>query len=259
MSEWRRFTGELAGWTLGHGPRLVFVHGFTQTANSWKPIAAQLAANGYESIVVDQPGHGESSAVRTDLADTSGLLTSQCGEGVYIGYSMGARLCLHAAVLHPQQVSGLALLGASPGIADDIERAARRTSDEKLADKVERIGLEAFLDEWLAQPLFAGLHLDDEQRADRLLNSASGLATSLRLAGTGVQDSLWSRLGQLSMPVLAMAGEHDERYVAIGQRIAASVPDGRFEEIADAGHAAHLQDPDRVVALLRNGLTDIHW
>ncbi len=259
MSEWRRFTGELAGWTLGHGPRLVFVHGFTQTGSSWKPIAAHLAANGYESIVVDQPGHGESSEVRTDLAATAGLLTSQCGRGVYIGYSLGARLCLHAAVLHPQLVRGLGLVGASPGIADDTERAARREADEKLADKVERIGVEAFLDDWLAQPLFAGLRLDDQQRADRLRNSANGLATSLRLAGTGAQDSLWSRLGELGMPVLAMAGEHDEKYVEIGRRIGASVPDGRFEEIAGAGHAAHLQDPDRVIALLRSWLNDLNW
>ncbi|MGZ4770468.1 MAG: alpha/beta fold hydrolase, partial [Ilumatobacteraceae bacterium] len=68
MSDWRRLAGELAAWTCGQGPRLVFVHGFTQTANSWKPIAARFASDGYESIVVDQPGHGDSAEVRTDLA-----------------------------------------------------------------------------------------------------------------------------------------------------------------------------------------------
>lgn len=259
MSDWRRLTGELAGWTCGQGPRVVFVHGFTQTARSWWPIAEHFAASGYEAIVVDQPGHGESVDVRTDMATTAQLLTSQCGRAVYVGYSMGARLGLHAAVLHPQVVAGLALVGGSPGIAGDIERAARREADEKLADEIERIGVEAFLDDWLAQPLFAGLNLDDEQRADRLRNSASGLATSLRLAGTGAQASLWSHLGQLDMPVLVMAGEHDLKYVDIGRQIAASVPDGRFEQIAGAGHAAHLQDPGRVTALLQDWLADIHW
>jgi 2-succinyl-6-hydroxy-2,4-cyclohexadiene-1-carboxylate synthase len=223
------------------------------------PIAEHFAANGYESIVIDQPGHGESVEVRTDLATTAQLLTSQVGRAVYVGYSMGARLCLHAAALHPQLVAGLALVGGSPGIAGDAERAERRRADEKLADEIERIGVEAFLDDWLAQPLFAGLNLDDEQRADRLRNSASGLATSLRLAGTGAQASLWSRLGELGMPVLVTAGEHDEKYVDIGRRIAASVPGGRFEEIAGAGHAAHLQDPVQVTALLEDWLGDIHW
>jgi 2-succinyl-6-hydroxy-2,4-cyclohexadiene-1-carboxylate synthase len=223
------------------------------------PIAEHFAANGYESIVIDQPGHGESVEVRTDLATTAQLLTSQVGRAVYVGYSMGARLCLHAAALHPQLVAGLALVGGSPGIAGDAERAERRRADEKLADEIERIGVEAFLDDWLAQPLFAGLNLDDEQRADRLRNSASGLATSLRLAGTGAQASLWSRIGELGMPVLVTAGEHDEKYVDIGRRIAASVPGGRFEEIAGAGHAAHLQDPVQVTALLEDWLGDIHW
>jgi 2-succinyl-6-hydroxy-2,4-cyclohexadiene-1-carboxylate synthase len=259
MSEWRRVTGELAGWTLGHGARLVFVHGFTQTANSWKPIAAHFAADGYESIVVDQPGHGESTEVRADLASTAAMLASQCGRAVYVGYSMGGRLCLHVAALHPQLVGGLALVGATPGIADDTERAARREADEKLADKIERVGIEAFLDEWLAQPMFAALQLDAEQRADRLRNSAAGLAASLRLAGTGAQDSLWSLLAELGMPVLAMAGEHDDKYVAIGTQIAKRVPDGRFEEVAGAGHAAHLQAPDRVITLLRRWLADINW
>jgi 2-succinyl-6-hydroxy-2,4-cyclohexadiene-1-carboxylate synthase len=61
------------------------------------------------------------------------------------------------------------------------------------------------------------------------------------------------------MPVLVMAGEHDEKYVDVGRRIAASVPTGRFQEIAGAGHAAHLQDPGQVTALLQDWLDDIHW
>ncbi|MGZ4701382.1 MAG: alpha/beta fold hydrolase, partial [Ilumatobacteraceae bacterium] len=90
-------------------------------------------------------------------------------------------------------------------------------------------------------------------------NSAGGLATSLRLAGTGAQDSLWSRLGELDMPVLAIAGELDDKYAAIGRQLAASVPDGRFAEITGAGHAAHLQDPDQLTDLLRSWLHDIDW
>ncbi len=259
MSDWRRSTGDLAGWTCGQGRRLVFVHGFTQTANSWKPIAARFAAEGYQSIIVDQPGHGDSAEVRTDLPATAGLLTSMCDQAVYVGYSMGGRLCLHAALLHPQLVRGLALVGATPGIADERDRAARRDADERLADTIERIGVDAFLDDWLAQPLFAGLIVDDQQRADRQRNTARGLAASLRVAGTGAQASLWPRLGELDMPVLAIAGELDEKYAAIGRQIAATVPDGRFAEIAGAGHAAHLQDPDQVVSVLRSWLHDIDW
>ena len=238
---------------------MTFVHGFTQTANSWKPIAARFAADGYETIVVDAPGHGGSANVRADLRSGADMLTALCGFGVYVGYSMGGRLCMHAALMHPHLVRGLAVVGASPGITDDSERAARRAADDTLADHIVEVGVEAFLDEWLAQPLFAGLAVDDEQRTDRLSNTATGLASSLRLAGAGAQGSLWPRLGELNMPVLTMAGELDHKYSAICRQIAATVPEGRFQHIASTGHAAHLQDPDQFVAVLQQWLNDINW
>lgn len=257
MSDWLRVEGELAAWRRGEGPRLVFVHGFTQTSTSWKPIANHFASHGYEAVVVDAPGHGGSTAIRANLYDAADLLTAQCGDGVYIGYSMGGRLCLHAAALCPGQVRALVLLGASPGIADEGDRAARRAADERLAEHIEHIGVAAFLDEWLAQPLFAGLVPDEADRADRLRNSADGLASSLRLAGTGAQASLWPRLGEMTVPVLTMAGEHDTRFAAIGRKMASAVSSGHFQAIAGAGHAAHLQAPDQVIAVLQHWLQDI--
>ena len=155
--------------------------------------------------------------------------------------------------------AGSAVVGASPGIADDAERAARRAADNALADHLELVGVDTFLDEWLAQPLFAGLVVTDEQRADRLSNTPQGLASSLRLAGAGAQASLSARLGELHMPVLTIAGELDEKYNTIGRQIAATVPDGRFESIVGTGHAAHLQDPDQVIAVLQAWLSTINW
>jgi 2-succinyl-6-hydroxy-2,4-cyclohexadiene-1-carboxylate synthase len=257
MPDWEPLAGALAGWTCGQGPRLIFVHGFTQTSTSWKPIAIRFAEAGFEAIIVDAPGHGESTGVRADLVEAADLLTTSCGFGVYVGYSLGGRMCLHAALLHPHLVRGLALLGASPGIADDHERAARRIADNSLADRVEDVGVEVFLEEWLAQPLFAGLSNEDQQRADRLRNTSDGLAASLRLAGAGAQRSLWPRLRELHMPVLTIAGEHDEKFTKIGRQIAATVPRGRFDGIIGAGHAAHLQDPDRVAAALQVWLDEI--
>ncbi|HSB85885.1 MAG TPA: alpha/beta fold hydrolase [Ilumatobacteraceae bacterium] len=258
MSDWHRLDGELAAWSLGTGPRLVFVHGFTQTSTSWRPIAAALAEDGYESVVVDAPGHGDSAPVHVDLRRAAELLTAMCGPAVYIGYSMGGRLCLHAAVFDPRSVVALVLISASPGIADDLERATRRDADARLADHLGEVGVETFLDEWLTQALFAGLASDVAQRADRLRNSAEGLASSLRLAGAGAQESLWPRLAELAMPVLAVAGAADSKYAAIARRIADTVRHGRCEVIEGAGHAAHLQAADRVLAAVRGWLRTLH-
>src|SRR3954452_16046795 len=109
MSDWRRLAGTLASWSCGEGPRLVFAHGFTQTSNSWKPIAEKFAASGYESVIVDLPGHGGTGDGAVDLQQAAQMLTDSCGRAVYIGYSLGGRLCLHAASTRPEMVSGLAL------------------------------------------------------------------------------------------------------------------------------------------------------
>ncbi|MEP7047495.1 MAG: alpha/beta fold hydrolase [Ilumatobacteraceae bacterium] len=259
MSDWLPLAGRLGAWGYGRGPRLVFVHGFTQTSNSWKPIAEGFADGGYECIVVDVPGHGESVDVRVDLPEAADLLTSQCGPAVYIGYSLGGRLCLHAAVAHPQTVRGVAEIGGSPGIADDEQRSARRVADDRLADHIVEAGVGAFLDEWLSLPLFDDLEPDDQQRGDRLRNTPEGLAGSLRLAGSGAQHSLWPRLADLAVPALIIAGERDHKFVEIGKQMAASVCNGKFVEIAGAGHAAHLQQPRLVVAGLKAWLNEISY
>ena len=64
--------------TWGRGQRLVFVHGFTQTGRSWRPIAERFA-EAYEVVLVDAPGHGGSGDIEVDLASGAELLGSTGG------------------------------------------------------------------------------------------------------------------------------------------------------------------------------------
>jgi 2-succinyl-6-hydroxy-2,4-cyclohexadiene-1-carboxylate synthase len=157
---------------------------------------------------------------------------------------MGGRVSLHAALRHPGSVHALVLIGATAGIDDEAERSARRRADEQLADRIESTGVEAFIDEWLRAPLFAGLTSETAQRDDRLRNTATGLASSLRATGTGTQAPLWDRLHEITAPVLVLAGEHDTKFRALGERMAGSMPDATFGVIADAGHSVHLEQPE---------------
>ena len=232
----------------------MLVHGFTQTGASWAALASSLAAD-HEVICIDAPGHGGSSDVRADLVDGGRLIGDVGGRATYVGYSMGGRLALHLALARPDLVERLVLLGATGGIDDERERAARRTADEVLAASIEADGVAAFVDRWLAQPLFAGLPDDPADRAHRGTNTAAGLASSLRLAGTGTQTPLWDRLPELSMPVLVLVGEHDTKFTALGRRLAEAIgPNAAFAVVPGAGHAAHLERPDTFVALLRDWL-----
>ena len=233
------------------GPdRLVLVHGFTQTLRSWDPLAASLADT-FQVVRVDLPGHGGSAGVAMDFVEAAAAIGDAGGPATYVGYSMGGRLCLRLALDRPDLVQALVLIGASPGLANADERAARRASDEALAAEIERVGTAAFLEQWLAQPMFAGLTPEPEDLASRLANPPAGLAAALRGLGTGVQEPVWSRLGELKMPMLAVAGQEDVRYADLAEEMADAIGlNAQVVALAGAGHAAHLERPGSFTRLL---------
>ena len=148
----------------------------------------------------------------------------------------------------------LVLVSTTAGIEDDRERARRREADAAHAAWMEVDGrlMSEVADRWGAQPLFAtqSAEVAAAARADRLANDPAHLAAALRGIGTGVMAPLWERLGELEMPALVLAGAHDEKYVAIGRRLAAALPAGRLMIVPAAGHALPLEAPAAVAAAI---------
>jgi 2-succinyl-6-hydroxy-2,4-cyclohexadiene-1-carboxylate synthase len=72
--------------------------------------------------------------------------------------------------------------------------------------------------------------------------------------GAGAQAPLHARLAALSLPVLLVVGEEDAKFRAIAEDLAKALPGARIATIAGAGHAAHLEAPDRVAAVVRTFL-----
>jgi 2-succinyl-6-hydroxy-2,4-cyclohexadiene-1-carboxylate synthase len=239
----------------------VLAHGFTQTGRVWGTLDHDLARD-HEVVTVDMPGHGRSSDVRATLVDGALLLGRVGGPAAYLGYSMGARFCLHLALACPQAVRSLVLISATAGIDDPDERRARRAADAALADRLdpgrpgeEAVTVEDFLREWMDKPLFAGIDPSAAGLEERRRNSGPGLASSLRLAGTGTQLPLWEKLGRLDMPVLAVCGEADTTFTELGRRLTDAIgPNATLAVVAGAGHAPHLQRPGAVADLVRSHL-----
>jgi 2-succinyl-6-hydroxy-2,4-cyclohexadiene-1-carboxylate synthase len=241
---------------------VALLHGFTQTGRLWGRFGDGLA-DSYSLVAVDLPGHGGSDEVRADLPTSARLVAEAIRDAIgdvpcgLVGYSLGARVALHVLTQSDLHVSGAALIGATGGIEDREARAARRRSDEALADGLEASGdVEGFIESWLRGPLFDRLG-DEADRDERLRNSAAGLAASLRLCGTGTQEPLWDAIPTIRCPILALAGTDDTRFAAHALRLARLAASGVVSLVPGGGHAVHLAQPDhtgRIVTHWLNGV-----
>ena len=248
----------------GRGPALLLLHGFTGSAETLRALADGLAPS-YRTIAVDLLGHGRSDAPRDpsryalecSAGDLARLLDALGESRAHVlGYSLGGRVALGFAALRPQRVRSALVIGASAGLADPAERAARVAADEALACELERDGLEPFVTRWMAQPLFAsqarlGAETLERARAQRLRNRPHGLAASLRGLGSGAQPPLHARLAELDLPLCFVAGAEDAKFARIAAELAALAKRGRCALVPEAGHAAQLENPGAVLSLAR--------
>ncbi len=235
----------------------LLLHGFTGDTTTWCRARDVLRRHG-RTVAVDLVGHGQSPApedlgpytMPACLDQLDAVLERLDLPGAWaVGYSMGARVALHWAVHRPQHVLGLILESASGGLETAAARAERVALDEALAARIVKGGMKAFVEEWLEQPLFAGLKrlpkaAYDAQMDQRLLNRTVGLVNSLRGMGAGAMAPVWAEVPNLAVPTLLLAGEQDAKYVALARRLAGLIPGSRCEVIAGAGHSVHVEQPE---------------
>ncbi|MFP5342533.1 MAG: 2-succinyl-6-hydroxy-2,4-cyclohexadiene-1-carboxylate synthase [Candidatus Limnocylindria bacterium] len=241
----------------GNGPSVLFLHGFTGRGADWSPFLPAVRASGHRTLVVDLLGHGRSAAP-ADPAEhaierqsprlATLLRRSGAVPAIVVGYSLGARVALRLAATEPDVVRALVLESPSAGIADADARAARRASDDALADAIELDGVAAFVDRWEAIPVFASeRRLPERRRArlrrERLRNRPGGLAGALRGAGQGAMEPLHDRLGGIAVPTLVIAGGADATGLERARAVAAGIPDARLVVVPGRGHAVHREAP----------------
>jgi len=242
-----------------HKPPLCFVHGFMGSSAEWQPIVDAMSEDAY-CLTVDLPGHGQSldrpSYVYTmegvtqalaDVLDEAGI--DRCS---LVGYSMGGRVALYFSLFHPSRVRRLVLESTSPGLQTEEKRADRRQVDEERAARIQD-DLGAFLDDWYRMPLFASLArhgLVEEMVRTRRDNDPDELARALRGLSPGEQPSLWDRLSELTVPVLALTGALDDKYKVITERTAQRIVNAHRVVVSAAGHNVHAERPQAFLAQL---------
>ena len=250
---------------------VVLLHGFMGSIAAMRALVGDLFHT-YRVLAVDLPGHGKSlmplepHSFTTDTAAEL-LWKTLDDKGIdkahLVGYSMGGRIGLTAAVLNPHRVASMTCLGASPGISDPHHRSERLQADSHRADVLLADGLESFVEQWLAQPMFAELPKKlsqkdwDSYRQQRLAANSENLAMSLRHGGAGSMEPLQTSLHQAPFACLWIAGEHDLKYRQIAFEMAQLMPQGSTAVIGQANHAVHVENPGETARAIRNFLASL--
>jgi len=233
---------------------VVLLHGFSGTRRAWDGVAAALDPERYLPLALDLPGHGQAAEWEgpiTFAGCVQHVLERSPARFILCGYSLGGRVALNVALATPERVTQLVLVSCSPGIEDSAERAERRRSDHRLADELERVPFEEFIERWRTQPLFADdpPHVGELARTDQRRNRPEALAAAMRGIGTGEMEPLWGRLHELTMPVTVVVGDRDARFQALGRRMAGLLPDAEMA-IVPGGHSLALENPTAIASVL---------
>lgn len=238
---------------------LLLLHGFTGHAHAWDTLSIALQPH-FHVYVLDQRGHGDSDpapayhaiAAFDDLCGVAEQLA--LGSFILVGLSMGGRNGMYFASRRPEAVQKLVVLDIGPEISP---RAALATGPAE-PDTWESI-------EQAAQHLhqanpYPGIHYyrwvvshSLRQRPDGALVWAWHPSIKQRAAPPDID--WWAVVRAITSPTLVLRGAEShvlDRDVA--ERMARELPRGRLVEIPRAVHTLHEDNPEAVLAALRDFL-----
>jgi len=214
---------------------VLLTHGFGASQAMWASNLNALSAE-REVLTWDLPGHGASAIGPGELthdnciADMLGLIDVLGSERAVLGgMSLGGFLSLLFCRRHPERVAALVLVDTGPGFRDGAAREGWNAWVAGLADDLDARGLEA-------------LRRGPESASEHV-GGAAGLAVAARGILAQRDGEVFESLGEISAPTLIVVGAEDERFLAAADAMARHIPNARKVVIADAGHAANIDQP----------------
>ena len=172
---------------------------------------------------------------------------------VLLGYSMGGRLALEILTETPGRWRAAVIISAGLNLEDRDDRAARRARDEEWARRFETEEWTSLIEAWNAQPIFEGQRSLARREIDF---DRDALARALRQWSPGLLEPLSHRLSKLDIPVLWIAGEHDEKYVEVGNHATELLTVAQLWICPGSGHRVPWDRPELFIEKLRSFVSD---
>ncbi len=163
-------------------------------------------------------------------------------EFVLAGTSYGASLALEVALAAPERVQGLWLMGCDPGAPDHEQSLG-------IAGMIE--GQTEAATAHLATLVVRPEHTEAAETFKAMAGRVGGKAGSAEMRALATREAVWDRLGELTMPVLVLWGAEDALVpVAVGRKLADTLPHAHFHALAECGHLPTLEKPAEVAELV---------
>jgi 3-oxoadipate enol-lactonase len=248
-------THPLSAYRTGQGAALLFLHGIGSSRTGWDHQIARLRGS-FACIAPDLPGYGDSpdpTEVGLDpLADN--LVAILGGQPAHvIGVSFGALMALALARRYPSLVTSLVLADATLGRAgdQDVDRDRWLKHRRALAANLQSRSLERAGE--IAAPGASVALIEEIAGHMRRARPAGYLAVAQAIIETDAVP--W--LADIYQPALIICGDQDSvTGLAVSNTLAKHLPRARSIEIAGAGHAPHIERPDRFAQAVHEFLVE---
>lgn len=247
----------------GAGPAIVLGHSFLCSGKMWEGQLPALA-EAHRVVNIDYRGHGRSAEASGpfslyDLVDDTLAVLDHLDieQAIWVGLSIGGMVALRAALVAPQRVRALVLIGTHA----DAERSLASLKYSAMGLGVRLLGWRPFRSKVL-KLMFGPTTF---RRNPALVDAWAARMVELDrpsmlrcLGALSRRDRIVERLGKIEAPALVLVGAEDRSLpVPCSRQIDAALPDSRLEIIPEAGHLVALERPDAVTRSMLEFLRDL--
>lgn len=166
-------------------------------------------------------------------------------KNIFMGYSLGGRLGLHALSKNPEQWKAAIFISTHPGLKSMEERNNRVAIDAQWAARFLTDPWNKLMNDWNAQDVFKGDALVPHREESE--NDRQFLSKAIKTWSLGVQNDLRTMIASLEMPILWMVGERDHKYLKLAQELKFRHPLSKLCVVSETGHRLQFEQPKKFI------------